>query len=297
LAAPVTAANVTSRDVYLPDGVWCDFYTGAAYVGPTVITMPAPLGRFPMFVRGGSVLHEQDVPRYVGEAPNARHYLDVYPGPQGTASTTTLIEDDGETLGYARGETATTSIALRVASTGLTLATTARSGAYGPPPHATVLRVHGVPAAPEWAKIDGASATSLAYDADARVATLALPDASTAHAIELRYDATTPPAPRQVDVTFDVTLPPNSPAGDVYLASSALAWLPNGQKLTRAGASATGVLTVLEGTLLKYKLTRGAWSNVEVDAGCASIANRSAVAAHGGGKVVATVARWTDACP
>ena len=297
LAAPVTATNVTSRAVYVPKGTFYDFYTGASYVGPASVTMPAPLGRFPLFVRGGSVLHEQDVPNYVGESPDARQYLDVYPGPVGTTTTTALTEDDGETLGYTQGQTSTTSIALNVTSDGIALATTARQGAYVPPAHPTILRVHGVPNAPDWAKVDGATVIGLAYDSATRVATFAIPDFAAAHAITLHYDGSTLPAPRQVSVTFNVTLPPGSPAGDVYVASSALGWLPNGQLLVRAGDSASGSMSVLEGTLVKYKVTRGAWSNVEVDGSCASTANRIAVAGGSGTTLAVSVAKWTDACP
>jgi alpha-glucosidase len=291
LAAPVTAANVTSRAVYLPAGVFYDFYTGAAYTGPTTVTLPAPLGRVPLLVRGGSVLHEQDVPNYVGETPGGPEYLDVYPGGASTQTSTTLVADDGETF----GPRATTSVALAVTASAITLTLGGRTGSYTPPAHATTLRVHGVGQAPT-ATIDGAAA-SVTYDPNTRVATLPLADVAATHTIVLT-GPTTLVAPRQVNVAFTVTLPSNTPANDsIYVASSAGGWQPNGLLLTRNGTTATGTLSVLEGTLLKYKVTRSAWANVEVDGSCATIPNRIATAEQGAPAVGVTVAHWTDVCP
>ena len=83
-------------------------------------------------------------------------------------------------------------------------------------------------------------------------------------------------------------------------ARSALGWQPNGLKLTRAGNTATGRLTVLEGTLVKLKATRGSWGTVEVTAVCGELANRELVADYGATGTLATqldVAAWVDHCP
>jgi alpha-glucosidase len=296
MAAPVTAAGVTSRAVYLPAGTFYDFYTGAAYTGPTTVQMPAPLGRIPLFVRGGSVIAEQGIVDYVGAAPDAPRYLDVYPGPIGTNAAQSIYEDDGETMAYARGQSATTPVSLAVTAAGLAVTLGARTGAYVPRAAKTELRVHGVPAKPASVTLDGQSA-AIAYDPSTRIVTVPLGIGGAAHAIAIAYDGATLPAPREVSLDFAVTLPANSPAGDVYVASSAGAWEPAGTKLTRAGGVATGTLKVLEGTLVRYKLTRGAWTTVEVDASCASLANRSVVAPGGGAAVAIGVAKWTDACP
>ena len=91
-----------------------------------------------------------------------------------------------------------------------------------------------------------------------------------------------------------------SPAGDIYVGTSALAWQPDGLQLTRAGANATGRLTVLEGTLVKLKATRGTWATVEVAATCGELANREIVADYGANGTTSaqlSVAAWVDHCP
>jgi hypothetical protein len=109
-----------------------------------------------------------------------------------------------------------------------------------------------------------------------------------------------PATPRQVNVDLTLALPASTPAGDVFIATSALAWQPNGIKLARAGSTATGRLTVLEGTLVKLKATRGAWATVEVTATCSDLANRELVADYGATGTLSTqlsVAAWVDHCP
>jgi alpha-glucosidase len=299
LAAPVTSANVTMRDVYLPAGAFYDYYTGARYQGPSTVRLPAPLGRVPLFVRAGAVVPTQDVVDYVGAPSSGKVYLDVFPGDVGTAASIDLYEDDGETNAYATGAFATTQVTQTVTTAGLTLDIAAPIGPYKTPVAGLAVRVHGVALKPVEMRVDGATAT-LAYDPGTRVASIPVLSSGTPHAVVLQYDATMPAAPRQVAVDLRLSLPSSTPAGDVYVGTSALAWQPNGLQLTRNGNSATGRLTVLEGTLVKLKATRGTWGTVEVTAACGDLANRELVADYGATGTLATqidVAAWVDHCP
>jgi len=58
LCAPVVNPKQIEQEVYLPQGQWCNVYSGAITSGPTVIKVAAPLGQLPAFVRQGS-LYEQ----------------------------------------------------------------------------------------------------------------------------------------------------------------------------------------------------------------------------------------------
>jgi alpha-glucosidase (family GH31 glycosyl hydrolase) len=113
LVAPVTKAGATSWTVYLPAGTWHDFWTHETHRGPAGVTVPAPLERVPLFVRGGAILPLAPVVQYAGEQKLRELTLLVYPdtesGPEGRSSFT-LYEDDGETQAYLEGRFALTEV-------------------------------------------------------------------------------------------------------------------------------------------------------------------------------------------
>jgi alpha-D-xyloside xylohydrolase len=55
LVAPMFAGQ-TQREVYLPNGVWHDFYTGNTVQGGEKITVTATLDQIPIFVKDGTLL-------------------------------------------------------------------------------------------------------------------------------------------------------------------------------------------------------------------------------------------------
>jgi alpha-glucosidase len=100
LVAPVLDEGVTGRDVYLPAGVWIDFWTDAVYTGPRSLAVPAPLDSLPLFIRQGAILPLAPGMQYSWERPLDPLTLEVYRGADGSF---TLYEDDGETTGYRTG--------------------------------------------------------------------------------------------------------------------------------------------------------------------------------------------------
>lgn len=56
LVSPVTAAGIGERCVYLPEGIWCDVWTGERVEGGGDIVCAAPLWRIPVFVREGAAV-------------------------------------------------------------------------------------------------------------------------------------------------------------------------------------------------------------------------------------------------
>lgn len=56
LVAPVLEPGVDERSVTLPEGSWLDYWDGTRYEGPGDVTVPAPLGRLPLFLRAGSLV-------------------------------------------------------------------------------------------------------------------------------------------------------------------------------------------------------------------------------------------------
>ncbi|MBD8548591.1 glycoside hydrolase family 31 protein [Sphingomonas sp. CFBP 8760] len=56
LVAPIVAAGVAERDVYLPVGDWVDAWSGDAVTGGCLVRCAAPIARIPVFVRVGAAV-------------------------------------------------------------------------------------------------------------------------------------------------------------------------------------------------------------------------------------------------
>jgi alpha-glucosidase (family GH31 glycosyl hydrolase) len=54
LVAPVTTPTTTERTVWLPAGLWRDYWTGGTHTGPASITAAAPAGHIPLYLRDGT---------------------------------------------------------------------------------------------------------------------------------------------------------------------------------------------------------------------------------------------------
>ena len=100
-----------SRQVFLPDGVWTDVWTGERYTGPATVTVYHPLETSPIFVRQGSVIPLADNGKNTASIDWSHLTLDVYPSTDREAKTT-LYEDDTETVAYKDGWYRTTEITL-----------------------------------------------------------------------------------------------------------------------------------------------------------------------------------------
>lgn len=103
---------------------------------------------------------------------------------------------------------------------------------------------------------------------------------------------------KSVVITFIVTVPVNTPAGDaIYIATNTRNWTPNAVRMTPlAGNRWTTTLTLSGGTLVEYKYTRGSWATDERNASGSDIPNRAVTVTSSGSpqSVADTVVRWAD---
>lgn len=93
LVAPIYEPGKQHRVVYLPEGIWFDYWTGTRYEGSTHIITYAPLDVLPLFVRAGAILPQAQLVQHTGQA-NWKE-LDIHLYAQGTDNTFALYEDDG----------------------------------------------------------------------------------------------------------------------------------------------------------------------------------------------------------
>lgn len=101
LVAPVTEKGATSRTLYLPQGSWYDFWTGARIEGGREITRPVDLQTLPLYVRAGAILPMGPVKQYTSQKVDQPMQLSVYPGQDGTF---VLYDDDGTSFQFEKGE-------------------------------------------------------------------------------------------------------------------------------------------------------------------------------------------------
>lgn len=100
LVAPVVEQGASRRMVYLPEGVWYDYWTKERLEGGQFLIREAPLDTCPIYVKAGSVIPNYEDQSYVGEKGIRRLILDVYPG-EGTSSH---YQDNGSDFAYREGE-------------------------------------------------------------------------------------------------------------------------------------------------------------------------------------------------
>ena len=125
MPCPVYEYGSRSREVYLPEGGWYDFYTGEYLSGSRTVVADAPYERMPLYARAGSIIPFGPEIEWSDEKPAAEIRLFVY---SGADADFTLYEDDGLTYGYEKGAFAT--IPIHWDNAGRTLTVGARSGSF-----------------------------------------------------------------------------------------------------------------------------------------------------------------------
>ncbi len=88
------------KEVYLPAGIWYDYYTGESYAGGVSVMADAPIDRIPVFVRAGAIIFSTEAEQYADEKKDAPVTVSVYPGADGEQI---YYDDDGETYSYEKG--------------------------------------------------------------------------------------------------------------------------------------------------------------------------------------------------
>lgn len=101
LVCPVVRPGVDHRLVYLPQGLWHDYWTGEVLTGGRYLVRQAPLDTLPLYVRAGAILpHDLPVNGKANEPQEAALELYCYSGSDGICR---LYFDDGISFDYRRG--------------------------------------------------------------------------------------------------------------------------------------------------------------------------------------------------
>lgn len=115
LAAPITqpgkgADKVASKQVWLPEGVWYNFFNNTKYEGNQTFVASANIYEFPLFAKGGMPIPMQPYQERMASADLKELVIRCFPGVNGQTSSFELYEDDGLSLDYKAGKNAITKI-------------------------------------------------------------------------------------------------------------------------------------------------------------------------------------------
>jgi len=115
LVAPIYQETKMDKDgndirngIYLPKGIWIDYFSGNQYLGDRVINyFDAPLWKLPVFVKAGSIIPVTAANNNVKQIKSNTRIYEVYPFEK---SSFLEYDDDGTTEAYQSGKAATTLI-------------------------------------------------------------------------------------------------------------------------------------------------------------------------------------------
>ena len=148
LVSPVVAHNETAHSVYLPPGIWYDYFQGTRFEGGQTIQCKVDSETWqdiPLYVREGSIIASEPVQDYTDQRPASEVILDVFPGKN--PAHFIYYDDDGQTYAYEHGAYYRQPIATSSndAKT-ICLNFGAPSGSYQPALKSYLVRIHGVAA-------------------------------------------------------------------------------------------------------------------------------------------------------
>jgi alpha-glucosidase (family GH31 glycosyl hydrolase) len=98
--------GVFSDSIYLPKGIWINYWTNEKYNGGKTVHCKVPENKGGLlFIKGGAIIPYQKTMQFIGEFPLDTLLLKVFPHGE---SSYTLYEDDGVTFDYEKKKIAHT---------------------------------------------------------------------------------------------------------------------------------------------------------------------------------------------
>jgi alpha-glucosidase (family GH31 glycosyl hydrolase) len=123
LVAPIVEpvakdTEIAKRTVWLPQGNWIEWETGAHFKGPVSISRDFSIRQMPVYVTEGSIIPMEPAMSYTREKPVDPLILTVFPPADGQTSTYKLYADAGNTPAYRRREESWTTLRARETNDG-----------------------------------------------------------------------------------------------------------------------------------------------------------------------------------
>jgi alpha-glucosidase len=141
LVAPVVEKGKTERLIYLPEGMWWDYWKKERVEGKAWINYEAPLDILPTFLREGSIIPMQKAMDWVNEEEIDELILGIYSCSLSKPSKYLLYEDDGESI---NSPFSITNFSLKKEGRNLIFHIEERAGAYKPEREYILLKFYGI---------------------------------------------------------------------------------------------------------------------------------------------------------
>lgn len=140
LVAPVYTQGASTRTVYLPAmSNWYHWATNRKYCGGQVVTVDAPLGILPLFMRADAIIPMGPSMQFANQLTPLT--LDMHCWPE-TESSFTLYEDEGDGWDFINGFFARTTFTSLCTPNGWDFGISARKGKYNTGPRTLRICVH-----------------------------------------------------------------------------------------------------------------------------------------------------------
>jgi alpha-glucosidase len=135
LVAPVLDEGATQRSVYLPvhPAGWYDFHSGRGHAGGETVTVDAPLGRIPLFARGGAMIAVSEKIDGIDPAQDSKRTLRVFAPRCAGNFASEIYDDNGVTTGWREGAGRLVKVSLQSSGDGRIVLSAKADGNYRPP--------------------------------------------------------------------------------------------------------------------------------------------------------------------
>lgn len=148
LVSPVVTQGERTHPVYLPAGVWYDYFRGTRFGGGKIIDYPVDSQTWqdiPLFIRSGSIIASQPPQEYTDQAPVPEITLDIFPAAHPCRFV--YYDDDGDTYAYEHGVYYRQLIQASMSGQTTRLLFEEPTGTFRSPLRSYLVRVHGTKSA------------------------------------------------------------------------------------------------------------------------------------------------------
>ncbi len=267
--------GLATRTVWLPAGTWTEWCSGRVFEGPATIERRFALDEIPVYVKGGAIVPMQHPVERTGAHPTADPLvLEIFPPATGTTkiygekrgpaepdvtdvkpATTTVYEDQGDSIAYESGEGAWTTVRVARDPNGTTVRVEPVRGRYPGMPAARGFEIRLRNALPPGRALVNGQAAVFVTAADCDKRRLAgLP----VDRPEWWYEGET--------ATVAIAVPPTPVSSAVEVRVEAGAGVPRGAGPVREATVDEQLAAGFGGTMRRLRelhaLVNGGWPNV-----------------------------------